>query len=78
MLNELPPDVLAEIKQRMASGNYTSEEDVLRQAMRALKVHDEELAAIQMGIDDVEAGRVRAFEDVDTELCQNFGFSRER
>ena len=78
MLNELPPDVHAEIKRRMASGHYTSEEDVLRQAMRALKVHDEELAAIQLGIDDMETGRVRAFEDVDTEICQNFGFSKER
>ena len=78
MLNELPPDVYAEIKQRMASGNYPSEEDVLRQAMRALKVHDEELAAIQMGIGDMEAGRVRTFEDVDTAICQDFGFSKER
>lgn len=78
MLNKLPPDVRAEIKQRMASGNYRSEEDVLRQAMRALKVHDQELAAIRMGIDDIEAGRVRAFEDVDTEICQVFGFSKER
>lgn len=78
MLNKLPPDVYAQIKQRMASGNYTSEADVLRQAMRALRVHDQELAAIQMGIDDMESGRVRAFEDVDTEICQDSGFSRDR
>jgi Arc/MetJ-type ribon-helix-helix transcriptional regulator len=78
MLNELPPDVLAEIRQRMAGGHYTSEEDVLRQALRALKVHDEELAAIQSGIGDMEADRVRPFEDVDAEICQDFGFSKDR
>jgi Arc/MetJ-type ribon-helix-helix transcriptional regulator len=77
MLNELPPDVLAEINQRLASGNYTSEEDVLRQALRALQVHDEELAAIQLGVDDMESGRVRPFADIDTEICQDFGFSRD-
>ena len=77
MPNELPPDVLAEINQRLASGNYTSEEDVLRQAMRALQVHDEELAAIQLGVDDMDSGRVRPFEDIDTEICQDFGFSRD-
>lgn len=78
MFNDLPRDVRAEIKRAMAGGNYSSEEEVLRKAMRALKVQDEELAAIQQGIDDIAAGRVRAFEDVDTEICQGFGFSKER
>ncbi len=78
MFNKLPSDVRAEIKERMASGHYNSEEDVLRQAMRALKVQDQELAAIQSGIDDAEAGRVRAFGEVDTEICQEFGFSKNR
>jgi len=78
MLNGLPPDVYEEIEQRVASGNYTSAADVLRQAMRALKVYDEELAAIQMGIDDAKAGRVRVFEDVDSEIRQDFGFVRDR
>lgn len=77
MLEKLPSDVRADIKQRIASGDYSSEADVLRQAMRALKVHDEELAAIQMGIDDIEAGRVRVFEEVEAEICQGLDFSKE-
>jgi len=36
------------------------------------------LAAIQAGIDDLEAGRVRPFEDVDADLRRQFGFSNER
>ena len=78
MLDELPPDVCAEIKRRMASGYYNSEEDVLRQAMRALKVQDEELAALQIGTNDMEAGRVRSLMEVDTEICQEFGFAKDR
>ena len=78
MLDELPPDVHEEIKQRMASGQYDSEEDVLRDAMRALRVQDREIAAIQAGIDDMEAGRVRPFEDVDAEIRDDFGFSKSR
>ena len=56
---DLPADLRQEIEQRMASGQYASEEDVLREAMRALKSREEEIAAIQAGIDDMEAGRVR-------------------
>lgn len=36
-------------------------------AMQALK-RQEDLAAIQQGIDDLEAGRVVAFEDVDARI----------
>ena len=74
---ELPPDVQQEIKQRMAKGQYASEEDVLRDAMRALKSRDEEMAAIQAGIDDMEAGRFRPFEEVDTEIRRRLGFSND-
>ncbi len=78
MLDELPPDVREEIKQRMASGQYDTEDDVLRDAMRALRMQDEEMAAIQAGIDDMEAGRLRSFKEVDAEIRDDFGFSKNR
>ncbi len=61
----LPPDVHDQIRQHIATGHYASEDDVLRAALRALAFRDEELAAIQGGVDDMEAGRLRPFEDED-------------
>lgn len=38
---QFPPDVYEEVKLRMASGQYASEDDVLRDALEALKLQDE-------------------------------------
>ena len=62
---QFPPDLEDEIKQRMATGQYTSEDDVLREALHALRWRDEEVAAIQEGIDDMEAGRVKPLREFD-------------
>jgi putative addiction module CopG family antidote len=74
----LPPDVQDQVSQHIATGHYTSEDDVLRAALRALALRHEELTAIQAGVDDVEAGRLRPFEDVDADMRRQFGFSHER
>ena len=63
-----PPDLEDEIKQRMRTGRYASEDDVLREALRALKWRDDEVAAIQEGFDDIEAGRVKPLRQFDREL----------
>jgi Arc/MetJ-type ribon-helix-helix transcriptional regulator len=75
---QLPADVLDQVRQQIATGHYASEDDVLRAALDALKFQDEELAAIKAGIDDMEAGRLHLFEDVDTGIRQRFGFSEEQ
>jgi Arc/MetJ-type ribon-helix-helix transcriptional regulator len=77
MQYELPPDVEQQVRERMASGHYATEVDVLRDALAALKSRDEELTAIQEGIDDMEAGRVRPFDEVDFEIRKQFGFADE-
>ncbi len=41
-------------------------------AVRALQ-HEEDLAAIQAGIDDMEGGRVVSFEEVDARLRKKLG-----
>ncbi len=61
---EFPADLDVEIKQRMKAGRYASEDDVLR----ALNRCDEEVAAIQEGIDDMEAGRVKSLHEFDREF----------
>ncbi len=70
----LPPDVHDQVKQHVASGHYASEDDVLRAALRALAFHNEEIAAIRAGVDDMEAGRLRPFDDVDSDIRRRFGF----
>ncbi len=56
---------------------FSPEDDVLRAALRALKYQREELAAVREGIDDMERGRLRPFEEVDSDLRREFGFPSE-
>ena len=52
----------------MKTGQYKSEDELLREALRALKSRDAELAAIQEGIDDMEAGRMKPLREFDQEF----------
>ena len=74
----LPPDVQDQIKQQIATGHYSSEDDVLRAALQALSFRHDELAAIQAGIDDMEAGRMHPFEEADADIRGQFDFPNER
>ncbi len=65
---QFPPDLEDEIKQRMKTGQYKSEDELLREALRALKSRDAEVAAIQEGIDDMEAGRMKPLREFDQEF----------
>jgi Arc/MetJ-type ribon-helix-helix transcriptional regulator len=77
MSDALPPDVHDQIRQYVATGHYASEDEAFRAAMRALAFHDEEVAAVQEGVSDMVAGRLRPFEEVDVEIRERFGFPRE-
>jgi len=63
-----PPDVGLRVKSQLARGQYQTEDDVLRAAMSALEREHEDLAAIQAGIDDMEAGRYRSFAQIDADF----------
>jgi Arc/MetJ-type ribon-helix-helix transcriptional regulator len=78
MSYELPSDLEQQVRQWMATGQYASEADVLRDALAALRSRNGELAAIQAGLDDMEAGSFRPFEEADAEIRRRFGFSQER
>ena len=64
----LPSDVEQRVQSHLETGLYQSEDDVLRAAMTALDREHDDLAAIQAGIDDMEAGRYRPFAQIDTEF----------
>ena len=52
---------------------YQFPDDVIREALRAFCHQDQEIAAIQEGIDDMQAGRVRSFREFDREFRQRKG-----
>ena len=56
MAYQFPADVQDQLRQRIATGLYATEDDVLRDALRALKLQEEDVAAVQLAIADMEAG----------------------
>ena len=56
MAYQFPPDVVQLIKERLDSGDYDSEDDVLRHALRALGEEEQDLAAVKQAVDELNAG----------------------
>jgi len=56
------------VKRQLATGEYDSEDGVLLHAMRSLQRGKDDLAAIQAGIEDMEAGHVTPLRDFDREF----------
>jgi plasmid stabilization system protein ParE/Arc/MetJ-type ribon-helix-helix transcriptional regulator len=75
MLSELPNDVQQELARQMSSGRYQSEADVLRRALSALSAEDADLAAVQAGVDDMEAGRMQPLSEITAEIRRRHGWS---
>ena len=55
------------------TGSFTSHDDVLRKALAAIRFREEEVLAIQQGIDDMEAGRVMPLREFDREFRRRNG-----
>ena len=62
------------LDERMASGRYTSEDDVLVRALQSLREYDESVADIQEGLDDEASGRLRPLREFDAEFRLTLGF----
>lgn len=77
MSYQLSPRIESMVRQQMVSGGYSSEEDVLSDALMALeearRQHEEMKAEIQIGFDDMQAGRVGP---LDLEWVRNEAKSR--
>jgi putative addiction module CopG family antidote len=68
MAYQLPADIDERISALLETGRYESRDDVLRAAIHALERHRNEVAAIQEGIDDMEAGRVMPLREFDRDF----------
>jgi len=70
-----PPALDQMVREELATGVYSSEDDVLVEAMQALRDRDETIAAIREGLTDMDAGRLRPLGDVDSELRTKHGIA---
>ncbi len=75
MSYQLPPDVESLVAEQIRQGTYNSPDEVLRDALRALAERNDEVAAIQAGIEDMEAGRVIPLREADAEIRKRLGFA---
>jgi antitoxin ParD1/3/4 len=68
----LPPEMASFIRQKVDSGLYGSNSEIIREAMRGLMERERRLerldGAIALGLADAEAGRVQEIEAVRREL----------
>ena len=53
---QFPPDVERLIRDRMASGKYATEDELLREALLALTEEEEDLDAIREAIAEMDSG----------------------
>ena len=65
---QLPPDLDQQVKHYLACGQYETEEDVLRDALRALADEQGVLGDIRQGMEDLEGGRGRSLDAVDADI----------
>jgi antitoxin ParD1/3/4 len=68
----LPPEMASFIRQKVDSGLYGSNSEIIREAMRGLMERERRLerldGAIALGLADAEAGRVQEIEAVRQEV----------
>ncbi len=74
---QLPPDIDQQVKHYLSIGLYQTEEDVLRDALRALGDEHDVLGDIRQGIKNLEDERGRALEHVDAELRKKYNIPRD-
>jgi Arc/MetJ-type ribon-helix-helix transcriptional regulator len=56
MAYQFPPDVDQLVRERMASGSYSSEDALLKEALLALAEQEEDLLAVREALGELEAG----------------------
>jgi Arc/MetJ-type ribon-helix-helix transcriptional regulator len=84
MSYEFPADVRQAIDQQMSFGKYRSEDDVLRDALRALveqrdsilEIDPVVVEGVRRGVADIEAGRSRPLSEFDAEFRAQHGIAK--
>ncbi len=72
---QLPADLDQRIQSQLALGIYNSPAEVLSDA---LDQRNEDLASIERGIEDEQAGRVIPFQQFDQQIRSEFGFTSHK
>ena len=75
MQYDFPSEIKTMIDDRLATGKYASEDEVLQRALRALREYDETVGDIQEAMADEAAGRLRPLHEVDDEIRRKLGFT---
>lgn len=75
MRYDFPTEIKTMIEDRLATGKYASEDEVLQRALHRLTEYDETVSDIQEAMDDEAAGRLRPLRDVDDEIRRKLGFT---
>ena len=76
-MTHLPPDLDHQVKHYLASGQYQTEEEVLRDALQALAEEQNVRDDIRQGLEDLQAGRGRPLEDVDADLRKKYNIPQD-
>ena len=76
MVYEFSEPIKALVDERLATGKYASEDEVLLRALLTLREDDVAVADIQEGMDDEAAGRLCPLRDADAEIRRNLGFTK--
>jgi len=65
------------VREKLASGQYASEEDILLAALRLLDDEEETIAMVAEGYQDVQAGRHRPFDEANREFRQKHNIPQD-
>ncbi len=68
-----PPEIKHLIDENMATGMYSSEEDVLQAALHVLSNYNATVADIRQGISDYEQGRGEPLSQVFVDIRRQLG-----
>jgi antitoxin ParD1/3/4 len=72
----LPPEMASFIRQKVGSGLYGSNSEIIREALRGMMERERRFerldSAIARGVADAEAGRVQDIDEVRSELLNRF------
>jgi Arc/MetJ-type ribon-helix-helix transcriptional regulator len=64
------------VDEYLSTGQYSSPDDVVIDALRTLRDKQDDLAAIRAGLEDVKAGRIRPMHEVAEEIRLQLGIEK--
>lgn len=75
MSSDMPRELQAFVQAELTAGHYSSEQELVFEAIRLLQ-HEREatVAGILSGLEDVAAGRTQPIEEAFEDLRREFGF----